>query len=51
MLKRFLRDEAGATAIEYGMIVTLISLAIMAAVFGVGTSMSDLLNGFSSSIK
>lgn len=51
MLKRFLRDEAGATAVEYGMIVTLISLAIMAAVFGVGTSMSDLLSGLSSSIK
>ncbi len=51
MLKRFLRDEAGATAIEYGMIVTLISLAIMAALFGIGTSMSNLFSGLSSSIQ
>jgi len=29
MLKRFLRDESGATAIEYALIATIISLAII----------------------
>jgi len=29
MLRRFLRDEEGATAIEYGLIATLISLAMV----------------------
>ncbi len=32
MLKRFLKDKAGATAIEYGLIVAVISLAIVAGV-------------------
>jgi len=32
LAQRFARDESGATAIEYGLIVSLIFLAIMAAV-------------------
>ncbi len=32
MLKKFLHDEDGATAIEYGLIAALIALAIIAAV-------------------
>jgi pilus assembly protein Flp/PilA len=32
LLKTFLRDEAGATAIEYGLIVAVLSLAIVAGV-------------------
>ena len=32
MLREFLRDESGATAIEYGLIAALIALAIIAAV-------------------
>lgn len=51
MLKRFLRDEAGATAIEYGLIVTLISLAIMATLLGLGTSMNNVFSSLSTSIK
>ena len=31
MLRKFLRDESGATAIEYGLIAGLIALAIIAA--------------------
>ena len=34
--KRFLRDEAGATAIEYGMIVALIAVAILATMGTIG---------------
>jgi pilus assembly protein Flp/PilA len=32
MLKRFLRDKGGATAIEYGLIVALICLAIVSGI-------------------
>lgn len=39
MIRRFLKDEAGATAIEYGLIIALISLAIVA---GVGTLSNEL---------
>lgn len=38
-LKSFLRDESGATAIEYGLIAAGISVAIIAVVNGVGTSL------------
>ena len=34
-VKRFVKDESGATAIEYGLIAAGISLAIIAAVQGV----------------
>jgi pilus assembly protein Flp/PilA len=34
--KRFLRDEAGATAIEYGLIAALISISIIAAASVIG---------------
>ncbi len=36
LLARFLRDEAGATAIEYGLIAAGISVAIIATVTGLG---------------
>ena len=37
---RLLRDESGATAIEYGLIATGISLAIITIVKGVGSSLN-----------
>jgi len=45
MFKRFLRDQSGATAIEYGLIAAGISVAIITVIKGVG---SDLKTGFSS---
>lgn len=41
---QFLNDEAGATAIEYGLLAALISVGAMAAITLVGTKMST---GFS----
>ena len=41
---RFLKDESGATAIEYGMIAALITVAIIAAVKTVGTKLSAQFN-------
>ena len=36
MFKRFLKDESGATAIEYGMIAALIAVAIIGVVSTIG---------------
>lgn len=38
---RFLKDESGATAIEYGLIAALISVAIVAVLPAVGTSLTQ----------
>ncbi|WP_271609455.1 Flp family type IVb pilin [Bradyrhizobium sp. CCBAU 21359] len=51
MLVRFLRDESGATAIEYGLIAAGISLAIIAAVNGLGTKLSTKFASINSSLK
>ncbi len=37
--KRFLTDETGATAIEYGLIVALIAVVIISAVTSIGTNL------------
>lgn len=39
-VSRFLKDESGATAIEYGLIVALIAVVIIAAVTTVGTKLN-----------
>ena len=48
---RFLQNESGATAIEYGLIATGIAIAIIAAVNGVGSSLSGTFNSISGSLK
>ena len=39
-LKRFIRDEDGVTAIEYGLIAALIAVVIIAATTAVGTNLT-----------
>ena len=41
LITRFLRDEAGATAIEYGLIAAGISVAIIAVVQGLGSKLKS----------
>lgn len=43
-LKRFLKDEDGVTAIEYGLIAALIAVAIIAAVSLIGDNLSTIFN-------
>lgn len=50
-LSRFLRDEDGATAIEYGLIVSLIFLAITAAVNGFTTETNNLYSTIESALE
>ncbi|MBY7649147.1 MAG: Flp family type IVb pilin [Candidatus Liberibacter europaeus] len=40
-IKKFIKDKSGATAIEYGLIASLIAVAIMASVQGLGGSLKD----------
>ena len=39
-LSKFMKDESGATAIEYGLIAAGIAVAIIAVVRGVGTNLN-----------
>jgi pilus assembly protein Flp/PilA len=41
---RFIKDESGATAIEYGLLAALISVVIIVMVKTVGTKMSEVFN-------
>src|SRR5882724_507143 len=51
LIARFVKDESGATAIEYGLIAAGISLAIIAVVNGLGTSLSTKFNSINASLK
>lgn len=44
---RFVNDESGATAIEYGLIAALIAVGIIAAATALGGSLSSLFDGIS----
>ena len=48
---KFLSDESGATAIEYGLIAAGISLAIIAVVNGLGTNLKDKFTSINDSLK
>ena len=47
----FLKNESGATAIEYGLIAAGISLAIIAVVNGLGTNLNTKFTDINSSLK
>jgi pilus assembly protein Flp/PilA len=49
--REFLADETGATAIEYGLIAAGISLAVIAAVNGLGTTLNTKFKSINTSLK
>jgi len=51
VLARFWADESGATAIEYGLIAAGISLAIIAVVNGLGTTLNTKFSAINTSLK
>ena len=51
LVSRFVKDESGATAIEYGLIAAGIAIAIITAVNGVGTQLKTNFGTISSSLK
>ena len=51
LVRRFFKDESGATAIEYGLIAAGISIAIIVAVNGLGTNLNSKFTSINSSLK
>jgi len=51
LLLKFWNDESGATAIEYGLIAAGISIVILAAVNGLGTTLNNKFTSINSSLK
>ena len=49
-VKRFVKDESGATAIEYGLIVALIAVVIITAVTAVGNNLSASFTNISTKL-
>jgi len=50
LFTRFVKDESGATAIEYGLIAAGISVAIIAAVKGLGTQLNSTFSTITSQL-
>jgi pilus assembly protein Flp/PilA len=51
LIARFVKDESGATAIEYGLIAAGISLAIIAVVNGLGTNLNTKFTAVNTALK
>ena len=51
VVTRFLKDETGATAIEYGLIAAGISVAIIAVVQGLGSQLNTTFTTVSTALK
>jgi pilus assembly protein Flp/PilA len=51
LLSRFVKDECGATAIEYGLIAAGISVAIIAAVQGLGTALNKTFTSVTTALR
>ena len=51
LIARFVKDESGATAIEYGLIAALIALAIMVGAGAVGNALDDKFQGIADALN
>lgn len=51
LFSRFLKDERGATAIEYGLIAAGIALAIITVVNGLGSTLNTKFTTLNTSLK
>jgi pilus assembly protein Flp/PilA len=50
-MKRFWNDESGATAVEYGLMVALIAVAIILAVTALGGNLATMFQGVADEIE
>lgn len=50
LFKKFMKNESGATAIEYGLIAALISVAILAALNDFGDATEEMYNHIETSV-
>jgi pilus assembly protein Flp/PilA len=51
LVSRFVKDESGATAIEYGLIAAGISIVIITAVNGIGQTLKTNFQNISTSLR
>lgn len=51
LLHSFLRNEGGATAIEYGLIAALIAVVVIGAITAVGTKLSNKFNQIANNLN
>ena len=51
VLLNFIKDESGATAIEYGLIAALIAVVIITGITAIGTSLSSTFSSISGNLK
>jgi pilus assembly protein Flp/PilA len=51
MIKNFIKDESGATAIEYGLIAALIALVIITATQTIGTNLLASFNNIATQVR
>jgi pilus assembly protein Flp/PilA len=51
MFARFLKDESGATAIEYGLIAALIAVAIITGATTLGSNLNEKFDSIGSQVK
>jgi pilus assembly protein Flp/PilA len=51
LFSRFVRDESGATAIEYGLIAALIAVVIITGLTSVGSNLNTKLNSIATSLR
>jgi pilus assembly protein Flp/PilA len=51
LVSRFVKDESGATAIEYGLIAAGISVAIIAIVNGIGTNLNGKFTSINTQLR
>jgi pilus assembly protein Flp/PilA len=50
-MKNFCKDESGATAVEYGLLVSLIAVAIIGAVSMLGSNLSSVFNSAANALN
>jgi pilus assembly protein Flp/PilA len=50
-VSRFMKDESGATAIEYGLIAALIAVVIIGAVSAVGSNLKGTFNNIANNVS
>ncbi|WP_371396126.1 Flp family type IVb pilin [Fretibacter rubidus] len=50
LMTRYINDESGATAIEYGLIAALIGVALITGAKAVGTQLNTKFNGISDEV-
>lgn len=51
MIRKFIADESGATAIEYGLIAAGIAVAIITVVQGLGTKLTSTFTSVEGALK